>query len=61
MDPRNPSFYANGILVGDNRLCLLTRDSWQSSLEAILERLTKEWHPEARLSYERRRQQLTHQ
>jgi len=56
----NTCFYANGILVGDNRLCLLTRHSWQSSLEAILERLPKEWHPEARLSHGRRRQQLTH-
>jgi hypothetical protein len=56
----NTCFYANGILVGDNRLSLLTRHSWQSSLEAILERLPKEWHPEARLSHERRRQELAH-
>jgi hypothetical protein len=55
----NTCFYANGILVGDNRLSVLTRHSWQSSLEAILERLPKEWHPEARLSYEHRRQELT--
>jgi hypothetical protein len=55
----NTCFYANGILVGDNRLSVLTRHFWQSSLEAILERLPKEWHPEARLSHERRRQELT--
>jgi hypothetical protein len=57
----NTCFYANGILVGDNRLSLLTRHSWQSSLEAILERLPKKWHPEARLSHEHRRQQLAQQ
>lgn len=57
----NTCFYANGILVGDNRLSLLTRHSWQSSLEAILERLPKKWHREARLSHEHRRQQLAQQ
>jgi len=57
----NTCFYANGILVGDNRLSVLTRHSWQSSLEAILERLPKKWHREARLSHKRRRQQLAQQ
>jgi hypothetical protein len=54
----NTCFFANGILVGDNRLSLVTRQMWQASLETVLARLPESWHPEARTSHERRRLQL---
>ena len=47
----NTNFFANGILIADNRLCRLVRDRHTRRLETILKKLPPAWHDEARRAY----------
>lgn len=47
----NTNFFANGILVADNRLSIQFRRSYTRRLDAVLRRLPPEWHEEARQNY----------
>lgn len=49
--PDNTCFYANGILVGDNRICVEYVMGYEPRLETILARLPEDWHEEARSAY----------
>lgn len=47
-------YFANGILIADNRLCVEFVANYKRRLATVLARIPKKFHPEARRSYEAR-------
>lgn len=47
-------YYANGILIADNRLCVEFVGSYKKRLNTVLAGIPKKFHAEARRSYEKR-------
>lgn len=50
----NTCYYANGILIGDNRVCVEYVAAYKRRLSTVLARIPKKFHPEAKRSYEAR-------
>jgi hypothetical protein len=50
----NTCYYANGVLIADNRVCVEYVKSYKKRLTTVLARIPKEMHPEARRSYAQR-------
>ncbi|MFY9619870.1 MAG: Hint domain-containing protein [Pyrinomonadaceae bacterium] len=50
----NTCYFANGILIGDNRVCIGYVASYKKRLTTVLARIPKKFHPEAKRSYKAR-------
>lgn len=50
----NTCYFANGILIGDNRVCVAYVATYRKRLSTVLARIPKKFHPEARRSYKAR-------
>lgn len=50
----NTCFFANGILIADNRVCVEFVKNYKRRLSTVLARIPERFHPEAKRSYEQR-------
>jgi hypothetical protein len=50
----NTCYYANGILIGDNRVCVEYVAAYKKRLTTVLARIPKKFHAEAKRSYKAR-------
>jgi len=50
----NTCYYANGILIADNRVCMEFLKMYKKRLSTVLARIPAEFHPEAKRSYQQR-------
>jgi len=50
----NTCYYANGILIADNRVCVEFLKTYKKRLSTVLARIPAEFHPEAKRAYQQR-------
>ena len=54
LTPDNTCYYANGILIADNRVCVEFLKTYKKRLSTVLARIPAEFHPEAKRAYQQR-------